>query len=112
MSDDIISGTQFKHQVWERYSKGVTRTGLEVVAEHPKYGRVGEMQLAPDPDEHGNREIHDVGVLFKRRGIGTGLYNHAQEAGLNPQHSSWRTDEGDAWAHKVGGHLPERDDRR
>ena len=112
MSEDILSGTQFKHQYWERYSRGSTLKGLEVVAEHPKFGRVGEMHLSIDPDEHGNREIHDVGVLFQRRGIGTGLYNHAVEAGLNPVHSPKRTEAGDAWAHKVGGVIPPRNDWR
>ena len=108
---NVLSGVQFSHGEWSRESKGSTHRGYEVVAEHPKFGRIGEMQLA-DPDPKGNREILDMGVLFKREGVGTGMFRHAQEAGLNPTHSTWRTDAGDAWARKVGGDLPERDDRR
>lgn len=108
---NVLSGVQFSHGEWERHSRGTTRRGYEVVAEHPQFGRVGEMQLA-DPDPQGRREILDMGVLFKRQGIGTGMYRHAQDEGLNPAHSSWRTDEGDAWARRVGGDLPERDSRR
>lgn len=107
-----LNGVQFKHAEWERTSKGATSRGLEVTAEHPKYGRIGEMHLPVNPDANGNREILDMGVLFKRQGVGTGMLRHAQESGLNPVHSSWRTDEGDAWARKVGGPLPDRDPRR
>jgi len=102
-----LSGVQFRHGEWSRVSKGYERRGYEVVAEHPNYGRIGEMQLA-DPDAEGRREILDMGVLFKRQGVGTGMYRYAQDEGLNPAHSSWRTEEGDAWARKVGGDLPER----
>ena len=107
MSHFALSDVQFRHENWERTSKGNTMTGLEVVAEHPEYGRVGEMQLPPEPNDQGSREILDMGVLFKRQGVGKGLYEYAKNAGLNPAHSSWRTPEGDAFARSVGGHLPE-----
>jgi hypothetical protein len=109
---DYLSDVQFSHEHWERYSKGSTYRGLQVEAKHPKFGTIGRMDLSPHPDEHGGREIVDVNAVFPRQGIGTGMYNYAQQAGLNPRHSTWRTDEGDAWARKVGGDLPPRDDRR
>lgn len=107
---EALSGVQFSHEHWSRESKGSTYSGLAVKAEHPKYGVVGEMSLRPEPDEHGGREILDMKALFPGRGIGTGMYRHAQEAGLNPQHSADRTDQGERWAHKVGGELPPRSD--
>ena len=100
----------YSHSPWERTSKGVTTRGLAVDADHDRYGRVGSMELAPEPDENGEREVLDIGVMFKRHGIGTGMWQYAQKAGLNPRHSDERTDEGDAWARSVGGKLPPRRD--
>jgi hypothetical protein len=97
----------YKVDRWERTSKGSTYSGLDVVAEHPKYGEIGRMALKPLPG--GGHEIYDVNALFPRQGIATGLYKKAQEAGLDPRHSAERTALGDAWARKVGGDLPPRD---
>lgn len=109
----IGAESSYRHEYWERTSKGVTRRGLSVIAEHPKYGQVGEMALRPDVDPiTKGREVYDVNAVFPRSGIGRGLWNHAQEAGLEPRHSPTRTDQGDAWAHAVGGRVPPRDSYR
>jgi len=49
-------------------------------------------------------EIIEVSVLpqHRRKGIATALYNHVGR----PNHSLFRTDEGNAWAHAVGGFIP------
>jgi hypothetical protein len=103
---DVLSQTQFAHEHWERSSRGVHAHGIQVVANHPKFGNIGRMDLPVHPDEDGNREIYDVNSTLKREGIATGMYNHAVAAGLNPVHSTQRTPEGDAWARKVGGDVP------
>lgn len=109
----IEKGAQFddvtySHEFWERESRGSKLQGLAVQADHPKYGRIGEMALSMFPDEQGRREVRDVGALLKGHGVGTGMWRYAQEAGLNPKHSAERTDEGDRWARHVGGELPPR----
>jgi len=56
--------------------------------------------------------IDSVGVLpeHQRRGVATAMWNHAQALGLSPRHSSKRTEEGHAWAKKVGGEVPPLDE--
>lgn len=108
LREDLAANTKYKHEFWERISKGSVYRGLQVYAEHPKFGRIGEMDLVPDPDEAGNREIWDINVTFRRKGIGTGLMRYAQAQGLNPVHSALRTDQGEEWAKSVGGDLPPR----
>jgi hypothetical protein len=55
----------------------------------------------------------DVPTNIRRRGAATDMYEIAKAASAKsgvdaPEHSMHRTDEGDAWAKKVGGQLPER----
>lgn len=57
-----------------------------------KNGRILELEVLPD---------------FRRQGVATRLWNEAKLAGLNPQHDSWRSPAGDAWAASVGGEIPD-----
>lgn len=55
----------------------------------------------------------DVPTPLRRKGAATDMYELAKaaaaEAGVDaPVHSMHRTDEGDAWAKKVGGEVPPR----
>lgn len=58
--------------------------------------------------------IEDIGVEdeHQMKGIGTGMWRHAQmlhstgQIPVAPQHSDYRTPEGEAFAKSVGGHLP------
>lgn len=109
---DVAKDVSYNHEHWEREDRWGKVRGVSVTADHPRLGQVGRMELSAYPDEKGGREIYDVGVMFKRAGIGRGLYTHAVNNGLNPVHSRNRTDEGDAWAKSVGGHVPERSERR
>jgi hypothetical protein len=62
------------------------------------------------------KEISNIGVSAdqQRRGVATGMYQHAQQlAATNaripaPKHSADRTTAGDAWARSVGGRLPRK----
>lgn len=103
-----FEGMEYSHEYWERHSKGSTYRGLMVEARHPEYGRIGEMALDTEPDEQGRREIHDIGVMLKGHGVGTGMWEYAHAAGLKPKHSAERTEEGERWAKHVGGDLPPR----
>ena len=48
--------------------------------------------------------IDDIFVhpQFRRQGIATGMFHHALEQGVDLQHSTVRTDEGEAWARHLG----------
>jgi hypothetical protein len=107
--NDNISGRQFQeqlefgHEEVTHHHSGITDRYVSVHAKHPDYGQIGEMQLSAFPDEKGQRIVGDIGVDFRRRGVATGMWQHAQQAGLNPVHSPDRTDKGDAWAKSVSG---------
>jgi GNAT superfamily N-acetyltransferase len=60
-------------------------------------------------------KIDNINVAEPMRGlgIGTSLFERANKLSADtgiiaPQHSSFRTDKGDAWARSVGGKLPRR----
>lgn len=57
----------------------------------------------------------EVDPEHRRKGLATEAYRRSQEVALAsegripiPIHSSWRTDEGDAWAKSIGDRLPSR----
>lgn len=50
----------------------------------------------------------DVEPQYRRQGISTAMWEHAQQFSPKPKHSADRTDDGDAWARSVGGPLPRR----
>ena len=62
------------------------------------------------------KEIRNIGVNAdqQRRGVATGMYQHAQQLAEEnaripqPKHSADRTAAGDAWARSVGGRLPRK----
>jgi GNAT superfamily N-acetyltransferase len=63
-----------------------------------------------------SRRIRDLTVLpeHQRHGIATQMWSEGHRLAAEnkkipaPQHSSDRTDTGDAWARRVGGRLPKR----
>ena len=59
-------------------------------------------------DMHADGEIAMVSVpdKYRRKGIARSMYRYAKKRGYNPSHSSERTNDGDAWARAVGGHMP------
>lgn len=60
-------------------------------------------------DSNGEIEKLWVDPMHRRKGIATALWEHANGApGPTPQHSAWRTDDGDAWAKSFNTPLPER----
>ena len=77
-----------------------------VLAHHPEGQEVGYMELGPETDQ--GRRVMDVQVTpaHRRKGVATGLWNHAKGLGLNPTHSSMRTKVGDQWAKSVGDYYP------
>jgi GNAT superfamily N-acetyltransferase len=65
--------------------------------------------------KEGRVDAVETDPSVRRQGIATELWNVANELHENmpgvpkPKHSGTRTKEGEAWAKKVGGDLPERD---
>lgn len=60
-------------------------------------------------DSNGEIEKLWVDPAHRRQGIATELWLQAHESdGPAPQHSAWRTDDGDAWAKSFNTPLPER----
>lgn len=57
-------------------------------------------------DETGKIGVVAVGRKFRRQGVATKMWNHAQTFDVPPQHSPNRTSSGNAWAHAVGGYVP------
>jgi hypothetical protein len=60
-------------------------------------------------------QIDNINVIGRMQGLGvaTSMYEKATklagDTGIkSPQHSTFRTDKGDAWARKVGGKVPPR----
>jgi hypothetical protein len=52
---------------------------------------------------HGRVDLLDVDGAHRRRGVATLMWNSAQTSGLTPpKHSDEQTEEGKAWAKKVG----------
>lgn len=79
----------------------------EVTAHH-QGKKVGEMWWNKDS---GEIENIDVKPEHRRRGVATGMWNHAhsnaREAGVaRPVHAVMRSNAGDAWAKAVGGEIP------
>lgn len=65
--------------------------------------QIGHMTLlAPWKDPQ--REVAEVVVnrKYRRQGIGSAMWKHAKDAGLNPKHSTSQTQSGKTWAKKVG----------
>lgn len=66
---------------------------------HPKTGELKNIYVEPN---------------YRRQGIATALWSEgrkiaqSQKGVVAPQHSSDRTDEGDAWAQSTGDRLPQR----
>jgi len=82
-----------------------TATSHELSALHNKT-EIGFIQLG-----HSGEINHvEVEPEWQRKGIATRLWLEAEKQGLNPEHSSIRSQEGDAWAqgiYKKGiGHEP------
>lgn len=85
-----------------------------VRATHPDHGDVGHFYWHPQTGE-----IKDVLVMGEHegKGLASQMFRTAQQTAASnpkvptPRHSADRTDEGDAWARKVGGALPPRSDK-
>jgi GNAT superfamily N-acetyltransferase len=70
-----------------------------IEAHHPDEGKVGHLLWHP------NGEIQDVQVdePHRRKGVATGMLEHAKTLKVKPpKHSELRTEEGDAWVQSLG----------
>lgn len=77
-----------------------------------KKGAVGYIEWDMDS---GEVEKVYVGTPYRRLGVGTHLWELAvdwakEHDQVEPEHSSRRTKEGDAFARSIGGHIPDLTD--
>tara|TARA_R110001606_G_scaffold84147_1_gene191649 strand:- start:326 stop:652 length:327 start_codon:yes stop_codon:yes gene_type:complete len=70
----------------------------------------GDKEIARLIWADGTGEIEKLWVDedHRRQGYATSLWNLAQWTKSPPIHSSWRTDDGQAWAESITHQLPER----
>lgn len=88
-AQDNLSNVQFGHTATDE--------------EHKVHARIGKKQvgwLDLNKDIGVVNEVH-VSPEHQGKGIATGMWKYAQAAGLNPNHSDTRSEEGDAWAHSL-----------
>lgn len=74
--------------------------------------RDGDLVIARLQWEMASGEIYKLWVheQYRRQGLATEMWNfaHSLDDVINPEHSEWRTDDGDAWARSFGSPLPPR----
>jgi GNAT superfamily N-acetyltransferase len=99
---DHLSDKQFVSQL----KMDVNKHEGVIVAYHPVESMVGELSWY---EPHGTIGSVEVDPNHRRRGVATAMLRHAEKVRGKPLiHSQDRTEEGDAWAHAVGGHVPPR----
>jgi DNA polymerase III epsilon subunit-like protein len=86
-----------RHRVEIKDDEGKTIASMEWMNED---GQISHLDVKPD---------------YRRRGLATKLFRHAQKLSEKdssiaaPQHSPMRSEDGDAWARAIGGFIPDRD---
>ena len=109
---DNLHGVQF------RFHKGNPKSPIGRETRHKVSAEMGDEEIGRlEWYSRGNMVISDIFVEepYRRRGVATGMWNHAHEVAKStrgvqpPRHSSDRTDSGDAWARSVSKRLPRRE---
>ena len=106
MSENL-SKKQFKDVYFTHGNAGPEYDNVAAYdANHDELGHIGWMGGSTGEIKHINVEPE-----HQRKGLGTELLNQAKSISKKknrkaPTHSAERTEEGDAWAKKVGGKLP------
>lgn len=70
---------------------------------HPKAGYGAVLKWHKDTGHVTEIETHPS---VRREGLAAAAWHEARRRGHDVKHSADRSDEGDAWAKSVGGHLP------
>lgn len=106
---------------------------IKTGGEHAIVAKVGENKQPVgilawgNPDAPSEEDENDIGAgtrgsvtwvethpRYRRQGLATEMWKKAQEVAQSneqipePEHSNTRTEQGDAWARKVGGRVPEQ----
>lgn len=114
---DIVPGLSAEYAMWiadalEDGSRDVEMREVRVLAEPSAVtaGSTALQRVARIAWRAGTGEVEHLWVResLRREGVATRLWTAARGIDPGVRHSAWRTDEGDAWARSVGGHLPER----
>ena len=104
-SKEHLNPRQFKYSYHEDINEH------EIMA-HDNSGQLGRLLWNADDGEISHVYVGDK---LRRRGIATDMWNEAHSEALyrgiiDPEHSSRRSQEGDAWAKSIGGDIPELTD--
>jgi GNAT superfamily N-acetyltransferase len=107
-------GLQFQHSEIDYHGDPMHRLTAHLPGQAEP---VGEMKWFTQPRHDEGFLQYDAGEIsrlrvddgHRRQGIATGLWNEGQKYDPAPRHSPYRTDEGDAFARKMGGPLPDAD---
>jgi ribosomal protein S18 acetylase RimI-like enzyme len=98
--NDVSFSISKGEDIWDR-------THTYVDANHDVLGQIGQLHLKGL--QRGGRTVSFIHVdhRFRRQGIGTALFRHAEEQGLRPRMSNVRTDDGEKFGQSLGVELPE-----
>jgi 2'-5' RNA ligase len=98
VSGSKASDYRFEH---EQHFTGDHR----IDAWHKSGEHAGFAEFAAD----GGLDEIEVNPEHQRKGVATGIWEHAKSVGINPQHSNVRSSDGDEWAHSTGDPVPENE---
>lgn len=103
----MLNEQQFGANEGYTYKMKSKKFFAEVTAHH-NGKKVGDLWWNKD-----NGEVENVQVdpSHRRKGVATGMWNHAnanarEHEVSRPKHAVMRSDAGDAWAKAVGGEIP------
>lgn len=90
------------------FTPGTRTVSQHSVLAHRRGELVGGLHMAGGKGVSDAGTILSVGVApeMRRKGVASAMWSRAKKKGYNPQHSNFRTGDGDAWARSVGGRLP------
>jgi GNAT superfamily N-acetyltransferase len=102
-ASEHLSGLQFEH-----FTNNDNHV-LAAYAGNPHAEDAAERKRVGDIRWHKETGVIDslyIKPSHRRQGVATALYHATSQYGPPAQHSDARSEEGDAWAAKVGGHVP------
>ena len=94
----IERSVQFADYSFEHWNDDPGEGHTTITAETKDGDPVGVLALDPQ----GYVSKVEVEPAHQRRGVATGMWNHAKALGLGPRHDILQSAEGRAWASKVG----------
>lgn len=98
----LPNGTRIRLRTKTVNSRSMPGKKFKVIQARDKGKHVGFMEL----DHAGRVSMVETAEPYRRKGIATHLWQTAKKKGLDPKHTAFRSESGDAWARAVGGKIP------